>query len=61
MAIEKMYKLEYRERFEDASTALEFICRRGLTELWSIDPVGTLILPDGSKIIMSIYDWKWEK
>jgi serine/threonine protein kinase len=60
-AIRKMFALDPSERFGDATEALEFLQGHTTTEMISLEPVATLMLPDGGQITMSRHDWKWSR
>jgi serine/threonine protein kinase len=56
-AIYRMLSLDPSDRFEDAKAALSDLSLRRTTEMISLEPLGILDIPDGSRLIMSRHSW----
>lgn len=55
--IDRMVSLNPDERYATAQEVLDVFHSKRTTELLDIEPIGELVLPDGSKITMSYHNW----
>ena len=55
--IDRMISLDPDQRYSTAREVLDVFHRSRSTEILDVEPIGELILPDGSKITMSYHGW----